>query len=242
MGVKLGTLDISSFKVGSGDCTVYLGETLLYSGDTPTPPTPPTPVLPSGYTEVEYIENTSSGTNYYIDTQFKPNQDTRVILEAQASVLDNYPRIFGSGPWNGLAFVGNIESDSPPKFYFKYGQTSSWWQTNVTADTNKHTFDLNKNNYYIDNVLANTASTSTFQLTTNLGIFNAPSTSSFQNTETFIGKVFSCKIYDNGTLIRDFVPCYRDSDSKSGLYDIVNDVFYTAVNTSYNFTVGPIIQ
>ena len=40
MGVKLGTLDISSFKVGSADCKVYLGETLLYSGDTPTPPTP----------------------------------------------------------------------------------------------------------------------------------------------------------------------------------------------------------
>ena len=38
MGVKLGTLDISSFKVGSADCKVYLGETLLYSGDTPTPP------------------------------------------------------------------------------------------------------------------------------------------------------------------------------------------------------------
>ena len=30
MGVKLGTLDISSFKVGSADCKVYLGETLLY--------------------------------------------------------------------------------------------------------------------------------------------------------------------------------------------------------------------
>ena len=30
MGVKLGTLDISAFKVGSRDCKVYLGETLLY--------------------------------------------------------------------------------------------------------------------------------------------------------------------------------------------------------------------
>ena len=194
--------------------------------------------VPIGYTEVEYIENTTTGANYYIDTQFKPNQDTRVVLEAQASLLTNNPRMFGSGPWNGLAFVGNIENESPQKFYFKYGQTSSWYQTNVTADTNKHTFDLNKNNYYIDGVFANTASTSTFQLTTNLGIFNAPATSLFNNSETFIGKVFSCKIYDNGTLIRDYVPCKRDSDSKSGLYDVVNDVFYTAVNTSYNFTLG----
>ena len=36
MGVKLGNLDVS-FKLGSGDCTVYLGETLIYS---PTPPAP----------------------------------------------------------------------------------------------------------------------------------------------------------------------------------------------------------
>jgi len=35
MGVKLGTLDISAFKVGSGDCKVYLGDTLLYPQSQP---------------------------------------------------------------------------------------------------------------------------------------------------------------------------------------------------------------
>ena len=38
-GIKIGNTDISAFKVGSGDCTIYLGSTLLYSGGT-TPPTP----------------------------------------------------------------------------------------------------------------------------------------------------------------------------------------------------------
>lgn len=32
--IKIGNLDASYFKVGSGDCTVYLGSTLLYSGGT----------------------------------------------------------------------------------------------------------------------------------------------------------------------------------------------------------------
>lgn len=42
MGVKLGTLDISAFKLGSSDVTAaYIGDTLVYSGGT-TPPTPPT--------------------------------------------------------------------------------------------------------------------------------------------------------------------------------------------------------
>ena len=37
--IKIGSLDISAFKVGSDDCKVYLGDTLLY----PQSPTPPTP-------------------------------------------------------------------------------------------------------------------------------------------------------------------------------------------------------
>ena len=37
--IKIGNLDISSFKVGSSDCKIYLGDTLLY------PSTPPTPAL-----------------------------------------------------------------------------------------------------------------------------------------------------------------------------------------------------
>lgn len=35
-GIKIGNLDISAFKVGSDDCKVYLGDTLLYQNE-PTP-------------------------------------------------------------------------------------------------------------------------------------------------------------------------------------------------------------
>lgn len=35
--IKIGSLDISSFKVGSSDCKVYLGDTLLYPQQTVTP-------------------------------------------------------------------------------------------------------------------------------------------------------------------------------------------------------------
>lgn len=38
-GIKLGNLTIDSFKVGSSDCKIYLGDTLLYDGGI-TPPTP----------------------------------------------------------------------------------------------------------------------------------------------------------------------------------------------------------
>lgn len=34
MAIKIGNIDISAFKVGSSDCSIYLGDTLLYSGGT----------------------------------------------------------------------------------------------------------------------------------------------------------------------------------------------------------------
>ena len=39
MGIKLGNLDISSFKVGGADCSIYLGDTKLYPSEEPTPQT-----------------------------------------------------------------------------------------------------------------------------------------------------------------------------------------------------------
>lgn len=73
--IKLGNQNISAFKVGSNDCKIYLGTTLLYSGGT----TPPTPT----YQWVTYAEGDTvpsstiygvklyapyySGSYYYID-------------------------------------------------------------------------------------------------------------------------------------------------------------------------------
>ena len=48
---------------------------------------------------------------------------------------------------------------------------------------------------------------------------------------TFIGKTYYFKIYKNKKLIRHFIPCYRKSDGVIGLYDLVNDVFYTNSGT-----------
>ena len=39
-------------------------------------------------------------------------------------------------------------------------------------------------------------------------------------------KLYYMEIYDNGTLVRYFVPCVRESDGEIGLYDIVNQKFY----------------
>ena len=50
-------------------------------------------------------------------------------------------------------------------------------------------------------------------------------------------KLYSCKIYDNGTLVRDFIPCQTTS-GEIGLWDDVNSVFYGNAGTG-TFTAGP---
>lgn len=51
-------------------------------------------------------------------------------------------------------------------------------------------------------------------------------------------KLYYCKIWDNGSLVRNFVPC-KNTSGILGLYDIVNNVFYTNAGTG-TFTAGPI--
>ena len=49
--------------------------------------------------------------------------------------------------------------------------------------------------------------------------------------------MYYCKMYEGDTLVRDFIPAQRKSDSIYGMYDCVNKQFYTSKNST-NFTGG----
>ena len=44
-------------------------------------------------------------------------------------------------------------------------------------------------------------------------------------------RVSACKLYDNGKLMRDLIPCYRKSDGEAGMYDSVTNTFFTNAGT-----------
>ena len=189
--------------------------------------------LPAGYTEVEYVQNT--GTSYF-NTNFTPNQDTRVVCDLQMVTNTDYPRPWGAGAWNSAAgLMLNYESGY---FQISWLGVSSWTRyTSVTTSTGRRLYDLNKNYIYIDNVEIGSSTYTTKTASDPIGVFTyigsgRPSSSSYWGREHFIGKMFSFQIYDNGTLVRDLVPCVRDNDNEVGAYDLVNDVFYT-VPTGY---------
>ena len=201
--------------------------------------------LPAGYTEVEYIQNTGTST---INTNFIPNTNTRVVCEMECTnTSTDYPRLFGAGAWNGnngINIAYQTDGGSKNIHIGWFGSTSWSYNTSATIDTNKHTYDLNKNEFYRDNTfVGSTTYSSTITASYPLGIFcyingSTPGSSSYWGREHFVGKMYSCQIYDNGTQVRDLVPCIRDNDDTVGVYDIVNDVFYPPMQSQYPFVAG----
>lgn len=175
--------------------------------------------LPDGYVQLEYIQ--SSGTQY-IDTKFMPNQDTRVVIGAVFN--EEVKWLFGAR---------HGARDRTFGFLIEYGEYRSDYGTAIpttsfSATTSKITVDKNKNVTSINGNVLITATEETFQCSHNLYLF------ANNNNGTVAGhsssKIYSCQIYDNGTLIRDYVPC-MNSNGIVGLYDLVANEFYTNAGT-----------
>lgn len=174
--------------------------------------------LPSGYTRVEYIE--SSGTQY-IDTGFKPSSNTRLVLSGYNTSSDS---VWIAGSWNG-ASTCTFTVRFPTEFY--YGGNT----TNLGLGTILGTFEIDFNKNVVSvNGTSKTMPAWSFTGSYNMYLF-ALNAAGNVSSGRFIGRIYSCKIYDNGTLVRDFVPCYRDSDRVVGLYDAVHRKFYTNAGT-----------
>lgn len=190
--------------------------------------------LPSGYKRLEYIQ--SSGTQC-VDSGFKPNQNTRIILDAQilstqtseghlASVVDNT----SSGP-----FFTIIYNPNSPNYRSRWG-TQGVKQFSTTIDgKSRYIFDRNKETISIsDSVITNTAESFQFQASIHLFCRKVGTSGNKDNFAKMV--LYSCQIYDNGTLVRDFIPCQKP-DGTIGLWDDVNSVFYGNAGTG-TFAAG----
>ena len=191
-------------------------------------------VLPSGYTKVEYLQ--SSGTQY-INTNYTPTQNTRVIVDAKENTSNTYSRILSSGAYNSTdSIVIGYETDS--KLCVKCIANSSYYKTSITRDYTRHTYEIDKNIAKYDNTIVYTGSTGT---ATSAELLCILIDSLYKDSGScFKGNLYSVKVYDNDTLVRDMIPCIRNNDSTAGMYDTVNDVFYTNQGTG-TFTVGAVV-
>lgn len=188
---------------------------------------------PDTYTKLEYIEST--GTQY-INTKYNPTGNTRVKMDVQLTSSSGDPYIFGV--WT--SHLVNMCS------VFFASATSTWTADygTVRTDTGNATWnkrqivDLNKNVLTVDGTVK-TLSAMSFSQTYPMFLLahNSAGTAAVHAK----AKLYSCQIYDNGTLVRDFVPAKRNSDGAIGLLDQANNVFYANAGTG-TFVAGPVAE
>lgn len=190
-------------------------------------------ILPDGYTQLEYIQ--SNGGAHYIDTGFKPNQNTGIIAKFQLlSSTGNQTPIFSRTSRNVASFGVFIDSNSRWTADYgtlRYTNNSIGAQTLINLNFDKNVVKFNNDSYTFD--------AQTFQGSSNLTIFGMNTGGTVANNARM--NFYSCEIYDNGTLIRSFIPCKNPSGT-IGLYDIVNSKFYTNVGSGGTFTAGPEVE
>ena len=184
--------------------------------------------LPGGYTKLAYIEST--GTQY-INTGFIPNNNTKAVCDAELI----------SGTNNISVPFGTYESGSN-RFALMYHHQLGWthWVGGASGQCageqlGRHTFTLTGTSLIVDSA-TKTFTTAAFTGSVPMFIFGINYQGSLDYAASM--RLYSCKIYDNGALVRDFVPC-KNASGTVGLYDDANGVFYSNAGSG-TFSYGEI--
>ena len=215
---KQGSLDNKYEKAGAG----YQG--VIYVR------IPLKPQTIADFQIVEYLQ--ASGTQY-IDTGVNPTQATKMELDAE---------FLGSAGAN-IAGVRNTASDTTNRFgIISFGSANKLGAFFGAASVQGAAFDQSRHSYTLDSgtlVMDGTSyaitSGGTFACTypITLGAWNNGSGGVACNSS----KIYACKLYNDGTLVRDLVPCYRKSDNVAGMWDKVEGRFYSNAGSG-SFAVG----
>lgn len=195
--------------------------------------------LPSEYQEVEWIG--SSGTQY-IDSLYGSGEDYSLIKLEYTAEITSTSGWCVSGIGNSLTadcYIGGQLNNKR----VAYGLNNVDTLTTIPYNKEKRTFIAD----YKNGVIA------LYDNDTEIGseTFTPPTNKLLEKYILLFGyndvragkrvlhkaKYYSYKIYNDDVLERDFVPCYRKADDVIGMYDIVNDVFYTN-SGSGTFTKG----
>lgn len=181
------------------------------------------------YTQLEYIQ---ADAESYIDSGIKCSTTIGAELTVGHEIFYSSAQADYFGAWadgTGIIFqLGLYYSASVYKMNWREPSTR------IYQKTGWHTFIYDPVNaiYTVDNYavepIANTG------LDYNLYLFGCN-----QRTNTRSGiRISSCKIYDKGVLVRDFIPVIRQVDNKVCMYDLVTEQYFFNAGTG-TFTAGP---
>lgn len=189
------------------------------------------PLLPIGYTEVEYIQ-TLSGGKYRIDTGVSPNSTNgRIEMVVRADDSAGNGVLFGgkasSGSYN--VFIGGTQIS------YRFTTTIKTASLNVRGKIIDVIFDAASKTLAIGDKVYSISITLDLN---NLILFNYLSSGTMSDS-SLAGRIYSCKVYNGESLVRDLVPCVNPSGTV-GLYDLVGKTFY-GNSLAGALTAGPAV-
>ena len=189
--------------------------------------------LPIEYQEVDFIRN--SGTQY-IDTGVVPTANYKFYLKFTDLKASGSNYVMGARKTTSSTGYAGVSGTNA-------GQNMSILSTNCITPNN---YRVAGYTYIVEGVFNSEGTgTGTIKCLDTGDIYTGTQTTQIPSTlETNITlfayragqihgamRVYECKQWINDELVRDFIPCYRKSDDVVGLYDLVNNVFYTNVGS-----------
>lgn len=209
-----------------------LGGIYKYQGEVPTREDLPSANLyaPSEYIEVQYL---TADQLEYINTNYYPNQNTKVILKF---------RINGEG--NNYLYGTDIDHEqNKVAFGINYGATIAnalFGKENILTeiDSGIHTLVQSKEGFYLDNVQIGEYNTEDFTSVSPLWLFRAQTSDTHPENIS----IYEIEIYEQNELIQHYVPVIRKADDAPGMYEVVSTAFkQNEYNLDeFDFIPGPI--
>ncbi len=183
------------------------------------------------YNIKNYIKSNKS---QYIDTGFKPNNNSAIEIKG---IIGEDASLYGAEPaYFNLTNGYNSSNGGYYNGYFYYNGYSAGAKGYFTRDSSVHVFKQNKNQVYYDGSLLGSWTSSTWSSSYNLYLFGRNSSGALNDASD--SRIYYCKIWNNGTLVRNFVAVQsRYSSTVIGLYDKANNKLYLNAGSG-SFTVG----
>lgn len=185
-------------------------------------------VEPSPYTLMNYLEVTSSGA--YIDTGVANSATAYFEIDFQyTGTPTNNDGVFGA-MGSGIEFVVNSYGG------VSYANTGGSRAVFTSTNLDRHVIKADNTGILLDGV--SSGATVNWSIATGYNYFLF-AFNYLNNQKYYTGhaKIYSVKLWDDDTLVREFIPAIRNADSEIGMYDRVNDMFYTNSGTG-TFTIG----
>ena len=185
-------------------------------------------VLPPGYTQLEYIQST--GTQYIELDMSAPQGFTCYTKFAYTSTQSN-KYIVGNGNATSPYERNSVQCNAQFKWMLGLGDTyPSGSNISVNTIYDIHASTIPTNSYLdINGTRTITSSDNTGRTLANLYLL-WDNWSKANNGAKTSGKIYNLFVYTSAKSI-SLVPAIRIADSKPGLYDTTNDVFYTNAGT-----------